>query len=81
MDITIDADNVEVNSGYFGGKNLRVDLREVVASDILESLFEDFHDYDIVGLILEQISLNDFTDALEENDREELYRKLKGEIE
>lgn len=81
MDITIDADNVEVNSGYYGGKNLRVDLRDTDASNILESLFEDIFDYEKVRLILEQISLLDFAEALEGNDREELYGILREDFE
>ena len=81
MDITIDADSVEVNTGHYNGRNLRVDLRAVDTSEIMESLFDDIYDYEKVNLVLEQISIGDIVENLEGNDREELYEKLKEEFE
>ena len=81
MDITIDADSVEVNTGHCRGRNLRVDLRGIDTSGIMESLFGDIYDYEKVNLILEQISINDIVENLEGNDREEMYEKLREEFE
>lgn len=81
MDITIDADNVEVNTGYYGGKDLKVELSNVDANDILESIFEELWDYQKVGLVLKHITISEFGESLEGNDREELYNLLKEEFE
>lgn len=72
MDLIIETDNVEVNSGYYGGKDLSVELRDVEAEDILESLFGDMSDSQIAYLILGQIG-----DGI----KEELYDVLKEEFE
>ena len=81
MDITIDVDSVEINSGYYGGKDLKVELRNIEASDILESLFEELWDNEKVSLVLKHITISEFVENLEGNDREELYEKLKEEFE
>ena len=81
MDIIIDADSVEVNTGYYGGKDLRVELREVDASDIVENIFEELWDNEKVSLVLKHITINEFAENLEGNDREELYGILREEFE
>ena len=81
MDITIDADNVEINTGYYGGKDLKVELRNVEASDILESIFEELWDNEKVSLVLKHITISEFAENLEGNDRDELYRILREDFE
>ena len=81
MDITIDADSVDISSGYYGGKDLRVELRNADADDIVENIFEELWDYQKVSLILKHITISEFAESLEGNDREELYRILREEFE
>ena len=81
MDMTIDADSVEVSSGYHGGKDLRAELRNVDENEIVENIFEALWPYEKINLVLKHIPVSEFAENLEGNDREELYNLLREEFE